>query len=190
MRSFLGRKWKTVYKLGVTQLKVIQGSWPEASMASRRYAMRIGYRVQHCCSTRNLSEEPRPSSSRRLHRISDCLALRMHCTEAACCPSREEAAPARDTTTRLLTRQSGDTEALGQEAQAQVQLRRGCRSTLDEPYTPKIELSNPARERQAGSPWARLPTHTGPVRRLKLHNSHKCRRHYPLTPLMTTPWMK
>lgn len=66
------------------------------------------------------------------------------CAEAARCQPEGEKAPAHDAFTRLLQRQSPDTEALWQETRSLVQLERGLLvlddTTLDKPYARKIEL--------------------------------------------------
>jgi putative transposase len=60
------------------------------------------------------------------------------CTEAARCAPEGERAPAHDAFTRLLPRQPPDTEALGQEAKAFVDVGKGLLvlddTTLDKPY--------------------------------------------------------
>jgi len=66
------------------------------------------------------------------------------CTEAARCAPEEERAPAHDAFTRLLQRQPPDTEALGQEAKAFVDVGKGLLvledPTLDKPYARKMDL--------------------------------------------------
>jgi putative transposase len=65
------------------------------------------------------------------------------CTEAARCAPEEERAPAHAAFTRLLPRQPPDTEALGQEAKAFVDVGKGLwvldDTTLDKPYAQKMD---------------------------------------------------
>jgi hypothetical protein len=65
-------------------------------------------------------------------------------TEAARCAPEGERAPAHDAFTRLLQRQPPDTEALGQEAKAFVDVGKGLLvlddTTLDKPYAQKMDL--------------------------------------------------
>ena len=64
-------------------------------------------------------------------------------TEAARCAPEEERAPAHDAFTRLLPRPPPDTEALGQEAKAFVDVGKGLLvledTTLDKPYAQKMD---------------------------------------------------
>jgi putative transposase len=66
------------------------------------------------------------------------------CTEAARCAPEGEKALAHDAFTRLLSGQPPHTEAVWQEAQAFVDLRRGLLilddTTLDEPYARRMDL--------------------------------------------------
>jgi len=66
------------------------------------------------------------------------------CTEAARCQPDTQGAAAHDAFTRLLARQSSDTEALWQEAQQLIDKRKGVLvlddTTLDKPYAQHMEL--------------------------------------------------
>jgi len=76
-------------------------------------------------------------------------------TEAARCAPEEERAPAHDAFTRLLPRQPPDTEALGQEAKAFVDVGKGLLvlddTTLDKPYAQKMDLGDLSLEWQASA---------------------------------------
>jgi hypothetical protein len=77
------------------------------------------------------------------------------CTEAARCAPEGERAPAHDAFTRLLPRQPSDTEALGQEAKAFVDVGKGLLvlddMTLDKPYAQKYGSGDLSLEWQASA---------------------------------------